>query len=111
VEVRGVGLARTNMGCAPLTKDGLIQRRTLGRTELQVSALGFGAWEIGWTPVDESDEVGHLLNHALDGGIDSSDGNGTTRPSRRHDGLTKIQRQVRMDATLVTSRHLHRSLS
>ena len=27
---------------------------------------GFGAWEIGWTPLEAGDEVGHLLNHALE---------------------------------------------
>ena len=43
--------------------------RTLGRTGLKVSELGFGAWEIGFTPPDEGDEVGQLLNRALDVGI------------------------------------------
>lgn len=52
-----------------------LERRRLGRTGLEVSALGFGAWEIGWTDVDAGDEVGRLLNRALDLGlslIDSS---------------------------------------
>ena len=27
---------------------------------------GFGAWKIAWTPLEAGDEVGHLLNHALE---------------------------------------------
>lgn len=56
-----------------------MQTRRLGRTELQVSALGFGAWEIGWTPVDQGDEVGRLLNAALDGGINFVDSSAAYR--------------------------------
>ena len=56
-----------------------MRHRRLGRTELQVSELGFGAWEIGWTPVDEGDEVGRLLNHALDQGINFVDSSAAYR--------------------------------
>ena len=45
-----------------------MQYRRLGRTELEVSELGFGAWHIGWTPPEEGDDVGRLLNRALDAG-------------------------------------------
>ena len=50
-----------------------MRQRTLGRTGLEVSELGFGAWEIGWTPLEAGEEVGHLLNHALDSGINFVD--------------------------------------
>ena len=53
--------------------------RTLGRTGLKVSELGFGAWEIGWTPPDEGDEVGQLLNRALDIGINFIDSSAAYR--------------------------------
>jgi hypothetical protein len=56
-----------------------METRRLGRTQLQVSVLGFGAWEIGWTPVDEGDEVGTLLNCALDGGINFVDSSAAYR--------------------------------
>lgn len=53
--------------------------RTLGRTNLEVSALGFGAWEIGWTSPSEGDEVGRLLNRALDLGINFIDSSAAYR--------------------------------
>ena len=56
-----------------------METRRLGRTQLQVSVLGFGAWEIGWTPVDEGDEVGTLLNSALAGGINFVDSSAAYR--------------------------------
>ncbi len=56
-----------------------MRHRRLGRTELSVSELGFGAWEIGWTDVDAGDEVGRLLNHALDQGIDFVDSSAAYR--------------------------------
>ena len=56
-----------------------MQQRTLGRTGLKVSVLGFGAWEIGWTSVEEGDEVGPLLNHALDNGINFVDSSAAYR--------------------------------
>ncbi|MBT3346730.1 MAG: aldo/keto reductase [Gemmatimonadetes bacterium] len=56
-----------------------MRHRRLGRTELEVSELGFGAWEIGWTPVEEGDETGVLLNRALDAGIDFVDSSAAYR--------------------------------
>ena len=56
-----------------------MRHRTLGRTGLAVSELGFGAWEIGWTPVEEGDQVGRLLNRALDRGINFVDSSAAYR--------------------------------
>jgi len=53
--------------------------RTLGRTGLEVSELGFGAWEIGWTDPAEGDAVGRLLNRALDLGINFIDSSAAYR--------------------------------
>jgi aryl-alcohol dehydrogenase-like predicted oxidoreductase len=53
--------------------------RTLGRTGLQVSALGFGAWEIGWTRPEEGAAVGRLLNRGLDLGINFIDSSAAYR--------------------------------
>lgn len=56
-----------------------MEQRTLGRTGLRVSALGFGAWEIGWTRPEEGEEVGRLLNRALDLGINFIDSSAAYR--------------------------------
>jgi aryl-alcohol dehydrogenase-like predicted oxidoreductase len=56
-----------------------VNYRTLGRTGLSVSELGFGAWEIGWTRPEESDDVGSLLNRALDSGINFIDSSAAYR--------------------------------
>ncbi|MCC7263324.1 MAG: aldo/keto reductase [Candidatus Latescibacteria bacterium] len=56
-----------------------MEYRRLGRTGLQVSALGFGAWEIGWTRPEEGEQVGRLLNRALDLGINLIDSSAAYR--------------------------------
>lgn len=56
-----------------------MEYRRLGRTELKVSALGFGAWEIGWTPPEAGEAVGRLLNRALDLGINFIDSSAAYR--------------------------------
>ena len=56
-----------------------MRQRTLGRTGLEVSELGFGAWEIGWTALQEGDEIGRLLNRALDAGINFIDSSAAYR--------------------------------
>jgi len=61
-----------------------MQQRRLGRTNLQVSTLGFGAWEIGWTPIDQGDDIGRLLNCALDQGINFVDSSAAYRWSEEH---------------------------
>jgi aryl-alcohol dehydrogenase-like predicted oxidoreductase len=49
-----------------------MEHRTLGRTGLSVSALGFGGAEIGFQGVP-ADTVGTLLNEALDAGLNVID--------------------------------------
>ena len=56
-----------------------MRQRTLGQTGLEVSELGFGAWEIGWTALQEGDEIGRLLNRALDAGINFIDSSAAYR--------------------------------
>jgi aryl-alcohol dehydrogenase-like predicted oxidoreductase len=56
-----------------------MQYRTLGRTGLKISELGFGAWEIGWTDPTQGDAVGRLLNRALDLGINFIDSSAAYR--------------------------------
>ena len=51
-----------------------MQHRALGRTGLNVSALGFGAWAIGgtWGPVDDAEAM-KTLHRALDLGVNFFD--------------------------------------
>lgn len=56
-----------------------MQYRRLGRTGMEVSELGFGAWEIGWTRPEEGDDVGRVLNRALDLGINFVDSSAAYR--------------------------------
>jgi aryl-alcohol dehydrogenase-like predicted oxidoreductase len=63
-----------------------MHERTLGKTDAQVSEVGFGAWAIGgsWGDVDESQALA-ALNAAVDAGvtyIDTADGYGDGRSER-----------------------------
>jgi aryl-alcohol dehydrogenase-like predicted oxidoreductase len=49
-----------------------MQRRQLGKTDMQVSPLGFGGSEIGYENVSEQ-VVSTLLNSALDAGLNVID--------------------------------------
>ena len=51
---------------------GTIERRRLGRTDMQVSVLGFGGAEIGYEKIDHA-TVGRLLGSALDAGLNVVD--------------------------------------
>ena len=63
-----------------------MQYRALGRTGMDVSAIGFGAWAIGgsWGPVDDGESM-RALHAALDAGvnfIDTADVYGDGRSER-----------------------------
>ena len=52
-----------------------MEYRTLGKTNLKISAIGFGAWAIGgnmWGPQDDNDSVS-ALNKAIDLGVNFID--------------------------------------
>jgi aryl-alcohol dehydrogenase-like predicted oxidoreductase len=51
-----------------------MERRTLGRTGMNVSAIGFGAWAIGssWGPVDDGESM-LALHAAIDAGVNFID--------------------------------------
>src|SRR5262245_64517471 len=49
----------------PWSAAGGLEKRRLGKTDMTVTVLGFGAAEIGYEKTDQ-DTVGKLLNAALD---------------------------------------------
>ena len=52
-----------------------MEYRTLGKTGLKISAIGFGAWAIGgnmWGPQDDNDSI-LALNKAIDLGVNFID--------------------------------------
>jgi len=50
-----------------------MEKRKFGKTEMEVSVLGFGGAEIGFNPRQTQDEVNQLLNSALDSGLNLID--------------------------------------
>jgi aryl-alcohol dehydrogenase-like predicted oxidoreductase len=87
----------------PLNSPPRMNFRKLGRTELNVSEIGFGAWAIGgsWGPQSESDSVA-ALNRALDLGvnfIDTAAGYGDGRSERIIAGVLKGRRDSVIVAT------------
>jgi aryl-alcohol dehydrogenase-like predicted oxidoreductase len=50
-----------------------MERARLGKTEIAVSRLGFGGAEIGWDETQTAENVGKLLNSALDAGLNLID--------------------------------------
>ncbi len=85
--------------------------RDLGRTDLRVSEVGFGAWAIGgtWGEVTESDAMASLFE-ALDRGItffDTADVYGDGRSERL---IAKVRRE-RPEAEMVVATKAGRRLS
>ena len=77
--------------------------RKLGRTGLNVSEIGFGAWAIGgsWGPQSESDSVA-ALHRALDLGvnlIDTAAGYGDGKSERIIGKVLKERRETVVVAT------------
>jgi aryl-alcohol dehydrogenase-like predicted oxidoreductase len=50
-----------------------MEKRKFGKTDMEVSTLGFGGAEIGFNPNQTQEEVDLLLNSALDAGLDVID--------------------------------------
>jgi aryl-alcohol dehydrogenase-like predicted oxidoreductase len=77
-----------------------MQYRRLGRTDMTVSTISFGAWAIGgtWGPVDDADSI-RALQAAVDAGVnfvDTADVYGDGRSER----LVARLRRERKDATI-----------
>ena len=54
--------------------DGVMEYRQLGRTDMQVSAISFGAWAVGgsWGQVDDEESM-RALHAAVDEGVNFID--------------------------------------
>ncbi|MCU0240052.1 MAG: aldo/keto reductase [Pyrinomonadaceae bacterium] len=50
-----------------------MEKRNLGKTDLEVSVLGFGGAELGFVPNVQQSDVDNLLNSALDSGLNLID--------------------------------------
>jgi len=50
-----------------------MEKRKFGKTEMEVSVLGFGGAEIGFNPQQTQEDVNQLLNSALDAGLNLID--------------------------------------
>lgn len=50
-----------------------MEKRKFGKTDMEVSVLGFGGWQIGYSPPEAQADVSRLLNSALDAGLNVID--------------------------------------
>ncbi len=87
-----------------------MEYRQLGRTDMQVSAISFGAWAIGadWGPVSDEEAIG-ALNTAIDMGvnfIDTADVYGDGRSEQRIAAVLKNRSETVYVATKA-GRRLH----
>ena len=69
--VQGLGVAGTGMLMDTASGQGAIPRRTLGKTGLQVSAIGLGGYHLG--SAESDDDADRIVAEAIDAGIDFFD--------------------------------------
>jgi aryl-alcohol dehydrogenase-like predicted oxidoreductase len=82
-----------------------MQYRPLGRTDMKVSAVSFGAWAIGgtWGPVDDEESM-RALHAAVDAGtnfVDTADVYGDGRSERL---VARLRRERRGDTIYVATK-------
>ena len=82
-----------------------MEYRRLGRTDMKVSAISFGAWAIGgtWGPVDDADSL-RALHAAVDAGmnfIDTADVYGDGRSERL---VARLRRERRASPIWVATK-------
>jgi aryl-alcohol dehydrogenase-like predicted oxidoreductase len=82
-----------------------MEYRQLGRTDMKVSAISFGAWAIGgtWGPVDDEESM-RALHAAVDAGtnfVDTADVYGDGRSERL---VARLRRERRGETILVATK-------
>jgi aryl-alcohol dehydrogenase-like predicted oxidoreductase len=82
-----------------------MEYRQLGRTDMKVSAIGFGAWAIGgtWGPVDDEESM-RALHAAIDSGtnfVDTADVYGDGRSERL---VARLRRERRGETVYVATK-------
>ena len=82
-----------------------MEYRQLGRTDMKVSAISFGAWAIGstWGPVDDEESM-RALHAAVDAGtnfIDTADVYGDGRSERL---VARLRRERKGETIYVTTK-------
>jgi aryl-alcohol dehydrogenase-like predicted oxidoreductase len=82
-----------------------MEYRQLGRTDMKVSAIGFGAWAIGgtWGPVDDEESM-RALHAAIDSGtnfVDTADVYGDGRSERL---VARLRRERRGETIYVATK-------
>jgi aryl-alcohol dehydrogenase-like predicted oxidoreductase len=89
-----------------------MEYRQLGRTDMKVSAIGFGAWAIGgtWGPVDDEESM-RALHAAVDAGVnfvDTADVYGDGRSERLVARLRRERKGERIFVATKAGRRLPR---
>jgi uncharacterized protein len=79
---------------------GSIPRRPLGKTETEVSIIGVGGYHLG--SADTLDEATHIVNHALDSGINFFDNAWEYHDGQSEEWLGKALAGRRKEAVLMT---------
>ena len=82
-----------------------MEYRQLGRTDMRVSAISFGAWAIGgtWGPVDDADSM-KALHAAIDAGVnfvDTADVYGDGRSERL---VARLRRERKGETIFVATK-------
>ena len=78
----------------------------LGKTDLRVSEIGFGAWAIsgeGYGPVDENESI-HALNSALERGINFIDTADSYGKGKSEEIIGKVLSEKKDNKTLVATK-------
>jgi aryl-alcohol dehydrogenase-like predicted oxidoreductase len=83
-----------------------VQYRSLGRTGMRVSAVGFGAWAIGsaWGPVDDRESL-RALEAALDAGVNFIDTADSYAGGESESRLGQVLKGRRHDVVLASKLH------
>src|SRR5262245_65529234 len=89
-----------------------MQKRTLGRTGMSVSAISFGAWAIGssWGTVNDGDSMA-ALHAAIDGGVNFIDTEDVYGDGKSYRLIARLKRYRPRDEICVANKARTRLLA